>query len=169
MAVGVVRRHSQYTKDNKKDDQCAYFLWDSSDQTWDNWELTSKPWGDESLGYESLLSVAATRETVFVGTVDGIVVGVLGSDDPEDYTHYGLRPADDSDTLTYVLDITVSDGVIYAATSAGLWYSLDNGTSWLHIGTGDGLPGDHWNAVATVKNRVYLASDGYGIAELVWQ
>jgi hypothetical protein len=142
-----------------------YIYVDPDSGAWTSVVISEKEIGS----YGRLTAIAVDESNLFLGSEDGVIAGVAGSTQAADYSRHPLCPATDPGSATEVHDITISDGVVYAATSAGLWYSLDYGIEWFHLDDDDGLPDEVWHAVATVKNRVYLASNGFGIAELIWQ
>ncbi len=142
----------------KNPQSTALFSWNHETESWSYNSDTGLP--------TPLRSIAALGARVFVGLTDGIAVGDFGGS----FVVHTLRhPGMAAGEVSIVRDIEVDAGRVYAASSSGLWYSTDAGESWSVITSGDGLPGDAWHAVVAVGDRVYLACDGLGVAELVWQ
>jgi photosystem II stability/assembly factor-like uncharacterized protein len=89
----------------------------------------------------------------------------------------GFTPIDldqDDQTMEPVVhDLFVHNGVVYAGTAEGLWYSADTGATWTRFDVATALPTDASSttvrSVAVIGNRGYLAVDAYGVLELRWQ
>ena len=151
LVFGVIEREGR-----KGEEPTQVFAWEPGAGTWTSGATATAP--------ERFGAIASDGSTVYVGTGDGILVGPLAGP----HTTHSLVPAGGSGP-TSVRDVTVHAGVVYAATNNGLWLSTDDGVSWTVLTADDGLPSNDWHSVVAIQNRVYVACNGLGIAELIWQ
>jgi hypothetical protein len=136
---------------------------DRVDQSWESSRSTDGLPGDD------VYDVVLSGSRLFAATGAGLA---FSDDVAGGFTVIDLD-RDDQTVEPVAHDLFVHNGVVYAGTSNGLWYSADAGTSWTRFDVASALPGGATSAtvrsIAVVGNRVYLAVDAYGILELRWQ
>lgn len=148
---------------------------DSSLIHWDGvtWSEMTRIEGPSGTLSAPFTAVGAVGTLVFVGSEDGIAAGTPGGEFIVNrLQHPGMAPSDSAlvNDISIATDDRSGVTVIYAATSVGLWYSTNAGASWTWVDSAtDGLPGDEITSVVAARNRVYIARNGEGVAELVWQ
>jgi hypothetical protein len=142
---------------------CGVIEWDPIAQTWGVLGVSS------GLPSNNATTLAVLGDTLFAGTDSGLAAMTVGNGS---FSPIDLESGDPP-AQPYVNALHVDRGVVYAGTSAGLWYSPDGGTVWMLLEPGAGLPASLPSAsvlsVATLGNRVLLAIQDFGVLELAWQ
>ncbi len=62
-----------------------------------------------------------------------------------------------------MISLAVSDGVIYAGTTAGLSISNDGGSSWINYTTENGIGSNIVKCITVINSKIYVGTTN-GIA-----